>query len=87
MTNPPCTHDLAVREMATHDGQCSICANAEIRSLRSRLRRVEGAVLWALGEGGSFAPPVTSGGERPPPFWWRSELRLRAFGKEVERGS
>lgn len=53
---------------------------AEVGSLRGRVRQLESAIRWALGEEGEF-------GEEPPPlagkyrrrFWWRTELRERAF--------
>lgn len=50
--------------------------------LKSENARLHAAIRWALGEEGEF-------GEEPPPlagkyrrrYWWRGELRRRAFGE------
>lgn len=49
-------------------------------SLRGRVRELEAAVLWALGENGEFSeePPPLAGKYRRK-YWWRTELRNRAF--------
>jgi hypothetical protein len=41
-----------------------------------RVRELEEAVLWALGEAGDFPPREEGQGA----YWWRPELRKRAFG-------
>lgn len=54
----------------------------QVRDLHHEVARLTGAIRWALGEEGEF-------GDEPPPlagryrmrFWWRSELRRRAFGE------
>ena len=68
----------------------------EHAALRSQVARVEGAVRWALGEEGEF-PLWDDGGDptrRPADgkrpiigyFWWRTELRTRAFGSASGEG-
>ena len=39
------------------------------------------AIRWALGEGDSDFGDHTAHGA--PRYWWRKELRMRAFGKEL----
>jgi len=67
-------------------------AQSEIAELRSSLSaerearaKLEGAIRWALGETGDFPPPPEfSGLSRPTPrYYWRSELRERAFGSSL----
>lgn len=44
-------------------------------------RRLREAILWALGENGEFAPePEPLAGRWRRRYWWRTELRRRAFG-------
>ena len=59
-------------------------AEAALTALQQERDRLSTAIEWALGERGEF-------GEEPPPlaglyrrrFWWRQELRTRAFGEGV----
>lgn len=55
-------------------------------SLRGRVRQLESAVLWALGENGEFSeePPPLAGKYRRK-YWWRTELRERAFPRRAQR--
>lgn len=53
----------------------------------NRLDKYEHALHWALGEGdsdfGDHEPPATKATQLPPPrYWWRTELRRRAFGAD-----
>ena len=50
---------------------------AECDTLRARVAELEGAILWALGEGDSdFGDKMPADGR--PRFWWRRELATRA---------
>ena len=52
--------------------------DAELAQLREDRARLEGVILWALGEGDGFPmwpESVTIKGN--PKFWWRTELRKR----------
>jgi hypothetical protein len=48
----------------------------------SRVRRLEAAIRWALGESGEF--PMREPGQGQ--YWWRKGLRERAGLKEVKEG-
>ena len=64
----------------------SVYANAAtaLRTLQERVKELETAVRWALGEGDSdFAEPVMLGGT--PRYWWRAELRRRAALKGADQ--
>lgn len=58
---------------------------AEYNALNARVVTLKAAVRWALGEEGEFAPPEMGSGLHPPPYWWRVELRARAFPPERAR--
>lgn len=52
----------------------------ELLALRRKVKRLERAIRWALGEEGDFGaniPRKVDGSVAP--FWWRTELRGRAF--------
>lgn len=55
----------------------------EMERLRLENTRLKAAVMWALGDEGSDF------GDRKPenaaPFWWRTELRRRAFNLSPPR--
>lgn len=57
---------------------------AELRDIRwlvAEVKRLRSAVRWALGEEGTFAKrEFVAQGE----YYWRSELRRRAFGGRGE---
>lgn len=60
-----------------HDTQRELNeALAEVERLRQRVAELEAAARWALGESGSFPPREDGQGA----YWWRKELRRRAFG-------
>lgn len=54
-------------------------ARAEIEALRADAERMRGAILWALGENGTFLEePSPLAGKYRRRYWWRTELRKRA---------
>jgi len=66
----------------------------KLAALEAEVARLTSAVRWALGENGEF-PLWDDGGDdtrRPADgkkprigyFWWRTELRQRAFGASPE---
>lgn len=58
----------------------NIAKTARIRELEKRVKQLEAAIRWALGEEGSFgAEPPPLAGKYRRRFWWRTELRRRAF--------
>ena len=52
----------------------------EIERQQARIRELESAIRWALGEGDCDFEP-----RRPddPPYWWRKNLRKLAFGSLI----
>jgi hypothetical protein len=55
----------------------------ETSSSISTEQRLTNAIRWALGEGDDFRPRVVGEGA----YWWRNELRARAFGPAAAKGS
>lgn len=56
----------------------------QIRKLKAENKRLTDAIRWALGEIGDF-PPITREQlemEPCPKYYWRTELRRRAFGDQ-----
>jgi hypothetical protein len=49
-------------------------APSEGPSDKERVKQLEDAIRWALGEGDDFPPRMEGQGK----YWWRTELRLRA---------
>lgn len=50
------------------------------RRWRRRIKELEAAIYWALGENGEFndGPQPLLAGKYRRPYWWRTELRARA---------
>lgn len=72
---------------ASGDHICFFMADdvdAAIAAKDAEIKRLRNAVLWALGEVGEFpanpASPDAKGIQRRP-YYWRTELRTRAFGE------
>lgn len=63
---------------------------AELAAKDAEIERLRNAVLWALGEVGEFPPnpasPDAKGIQRRP-YYWRTELRSRAFGERNSGGT
>lgn len=82
--------DLALTEKALEAIDAELPADIDpngsafnrVAEVVRRMRRLESAVRWALGEGDGFEKPV---GETASPYWWRKELRRRAFGPTIDR--
>lgn len=54
--------------------------------LRKESERLASAIKWALGEEGEFGEePEPLAGKYRRRFWWRTELRQRAFGDMTGR--
>lgn len=66
----------------------SWCASCHIEipySAQQRMIQMRNAILWALGENGEFTDePAPLAGKYRRRFWWRTELRKRAFSKPSE---
>ena len=63
--------DLWLKTQALYDVPAAKAAFREFKRLRS-------AIEWALGMGKDGFRPRMDGEGR---YWWRTELRMRAFGK------
>lgn len=61
---------------------CAYCHGAIPEPAKRRMIQMRNAILWALGENGEFTeePPPLAGKYRRR-YWWRTELRKRAFDK------
>jgi hypothetical protein len=57
---------------------CRVPPCGELSIARQRAERLTDAILWALGEQGDF--PARAHGEGL--YWWRTEMRRRAFGEQ-----
>lgn len=56
-------------------------AQARIRELEAQVRQLREAIEWALGERDEFPQePAPLAGKYRRPYYWRTELRSRAFG-------
>ena len=66
---------------AAHWHERAMKAEARLAEAEAQNTRMREAILWALGERGEFGsePPPLNGKWRQA-FWWRTELRERAFG-------
>lgn len=74
------------------DGHVSLLLqfDAALAAKDAEIERLRNAVLWALGEVGEFPPnpasPDAKGIQRRP-YYWRTELRSRAFGERNSGGT
>jgi len=64
----------AVIKEPDHPDYSRVCEELDV--VGARVAMLDDAVRWALGEIGTFAPRPEGG----LPYWWRVELRRRAFG-------
>lgn len=59
---------------------CSNCHDTIPHNAQERMIQMRNAILRALGENGNFSPePPPLAGKYRRRFWWRKELRQRAF--------
>jgi hypothetical protein len=72
-------HVATAGEMA--DAAAMVAVRNAAPGLIDEVRRLRAAIRWALGEEGEF--PGTAQGLGA--FYWRRELRTRAFGAETAR--
>lgn len=67
-------------QLAARDAQIKILQDS-VEYEAAQVARLEDAILWALGEKGEFGEePKPLAGKYRRRFWWRTELRQRAFG-------
>ena len=73
-------------EYIKEDGEFSDCepqielankADIELAAMLKKIKRLENAIKWALGEKGNFLQRKDKQGA----YYWRTELRKRAFPK------
>lgn len=55
--------------------------------MKRELKRLRSAIEWACGERGEFPVAAPLAGKYRRRYYWRTELRARAFGTAVKKGA